>query len=79
MNGKCGNIFQANMQKALPLLILANPQMPLDLRNTWEETWSYISYRKGGVATGGIRQIFAEGMPKICSGCYSVPTHKFFP
>ena len=30
-------------------------------------------------AGGGVRQIFAEGMPKICSGRYLVPTHQFFP
>ena len=29
--------------------------------------------------TGGIRQIFAEGMPKICFGHHLVPTCKFFP
>ena len=28
---------------------------------------------------GGIRQIFAEGMPKICFGHHLVPTCKFFP
>ena len=25
-----------------------------------------------------VKQKFAEGMPKICSGCYSVPAHNFF-
>ena len=29
--------------------------------------------------TGGVRQIFAEGILKICSGCCMVPTHQFFP
>ena len=27
---------------------------------------------------GGVRQKFAEHMPKICSGCHSVPTHQIF-
>ena len=30
------------------------------------------------VSQGGIRQKFAEHMPKICSGCHSVPTHQIF-
>ena len=29
-------------------------------------------------ARGGVRQKFAEHMPKICSGCHSVPTHQIF-
>ena len=28
---------------------------------------------------GGVRQIFAEGILRICSRCYLVSTHNFFP
>ena len=38
-----------NSPKTLHLLILAS-QKPLDVRNTWEETLSYMTYSKGGVA-----------------------------
>ena len=38
----------------------------------------FISRKWLKLQGGGIKQIFAEGMPKICSGRYSVPTHQFF-
>ena len=37
-----------------------------------------VSTKKQTNSRGGVRQKFAEHMPKICSGCHSVPTHQIF-
>ena len=45
-------------------------------RKTWVGV--RILGRRNPEKSGRIRQIFAEGMPKICSGRYSVLTYQFF-